>query len=62
MTASYLDAAILRLATAEARRLMAEQSLDAEEAARRATPGAWAPYRARVLAALGDPGAADDSA
>jgi hypothetical protein len=52
MVSGYLGCAILRLAVAEALRLIKEQGLAPEEAARRATPGAWTEYRAQVRAAL----------
>ena len=54
MASGYLGCAILRLAVAEALRLIREQGLAPDEAARRATPGAWAEYRAQVRAALAD--------
>jgi hypothetical protein len=54
MTARYLGRAILRLAVAEALRLIREQGLARDEAARRATPGAWAEYCAKVRAAPTD--------
>ena len=54
MATGYLGCAILRLAVAEALRLIREQDLAPDEAARRATPGAWTEYRAQVRAALAD--------
>ena len=50
----YLGRAILRLAVAEALRLVREQSIAPDEAARRATPGAWAEYRATVRMMLAE--------
>jgi len=54
MATGYLGRAILRLALAEALRLIREQGLAPDEAARRATPGAWSEYRAQVRAALAE--------
>jgi hypothetical protein len=47
VAAGYLGRAILRLAVAEALRLIREQGLAPDDAARRATPGAWTGYRGR---------------
>jgi hypothetical protein len=54
VAAGYLGRAILRLAVAEALRLIKEQGLAPDDAARRATPGAWAEYRAKVSTMLAE--------